>query len=217
MAPPVIRHKITKYMYAYFFVVGMLGQYYLWKHQYYWLWAFLVLGAGAYVFMDQNKAVVGSQDRDFRQLEAKMAALIDEKADSSSMTNYLFVDMELLDFLYEIRALKRIDQKNFDASLLRINCFLQVLDTCAETRAATSVQLERLALLKKEALNYFHSIIYSVANAAEMKRHNELRYILEEKLHKLYLHALETYGDKAGPIHFQEFGYDAKKGTFDLY
>jgi hypothetical protein len=211
----VIRHNFTKYMYAYFFVVGMLGQYYLWKHQYYWLWAFLVLAAGAYVFMGQNKAVVGSQDEDFRQLEAKMAALIDEKADN--ITNYLFVNMELLDFLYEIRALKRIDQKNFDASLLRINCFLQVLDTCAETQAATSVQLERLALLKKEALNYFHSIIYSVVNAAEMKRHNELRYILEEKLHELYLNALETYGEKAGPIHFQEFGHDTKKSTFDLY
>ena len=200
-------------MYVYFFVVGMLGQYYLWVHQYYWLWAFLMLAAGAYVFTGQNKALVGSQDEDFRHLEAKMAVLIDEK----NMTNYLFVDPELLDFLYDIRALKRLDQKNFDAALLRINCFLQVLDTCAEAQAATSVQLERLTLLKKEALNYFHSIVYSVVNAAEMKRHNELRYILEEKLHKHYLNALETYGDKAGPIHFQEFGHDTKKSTFDLY
>lgn len=209
---PVIRHKLTKYMYAYLFVAGMVGQYYLWLHQYYWLWAFLLLAAGAYVFMGQNKEIVGAQDADFRQLEAKMAVLIDK---DQPLTNYLFVGPELLDFLYDIRALKRIDQKNFDAMLLRVNCFLQVLDTCAETKTATSVQLERLVLLKKEALNYFHSIIYSVVSAAEMKRHNELRYILEEKLQKLYLDALEAYGTQG--INFQEFGYDAKKSTFDLY
>ena len=208
----IIRHKLTKYMYAYLFVAGMLGQYYLWIHQYYWLWAFIMLAGGAYVFMGQNREVVGAQDEDFRQLEAKMAVLIGKDKD---MTNYLFVDPELLDFLYDIRALKRIDHKNFDATLLRVNCFLQVLDTCAEAKTPpTSAQLERLALLKKEALNYFHSIVYSVVNAAEMKRHNELRYILEEKLQNLYLNTLDN---TRGGINFQEFGYDAKKGTFDLY
>jgi hypothetical protein len=200
-------------MYVYLFVVGMVGQYYLWIHQYYWVWAFVLLAAGAYVFMGQNEVLVGTQDEDFRQLEAKMAVLIDNN--NKDLTNYLFVEPALLDFLYDIRALKRIDPKNFDATLLRVNCFLQVLDTCAETKTASSVQLERLVLLKKEALNYFHSIVYSVVSAAEMKRHNELRYILEEKLQKLYLDALEAYGTQG--INFQEFGYDAKKGVFDLY
>lgn len=208
---PRIQHPLTKYLYIYLFAVGMIFQHYMFQHQYYWLWALATLSVIAYVFVGQNKEVVGGQNEDFQMLEAKMAVLIPP---STLLTNYLYVEPEVLEFLYNIRVFRQIDAKNFGEVILRVNAFLRLSEQIGEAGAATSVELEQLTLLKKEALNYFHSMVYSVRTPAEMKRHNELRYILEEMLQKIY-HTCLSHG-KDG-IRFEEFGYDAKKSTFDLY
>jgi hypothetical protein len=208
---PRIQHPLTKYLYIYLFAVGMIFQHYMFQRQYYWLWALVVLSGIGYIFVGQNKEVVGGQNEDFQVLEAKMAVLIPPDL---HLANYLYVEPEMLDFLYDIRAFRQMDPKNFGEVILRVNAFLRLSEQLSETRAATSADLEQLTLLKKEALNYFHSMVYSVRRPAEMKRHNELRYILEEKLQKIYFAAL-AHGKEG--IRLQEFGYDARKSTFDLY
>lgn len=209
---PRIQHAITKYLYIYLFAVGMIFQHYMFQHQYYWLWALVVLSVIGYIFVGQNKEVVGGQNEDFKILEEKMAELIPPTTDQS---NYLYVEPEILEFLYQIRAYRQVDSKNFGEVLLRVNAFLRLSEQINEARVATSVKLEQLSLLKKEALNHFHSIIYSLATPAETQRHNELRYILEEMLQKVYFTCL-SHGKEG--IRFDEFGYDpTKKTVFELY
>jgi hypothetical protein len=121
----------------------------------------------------------------------------------------------LLEYLYDIRAFKLTDKKNFDEMIIRVNRFLQIYDKIMTNKRADSVQIETLSLLRKDGLNYFHSIIHKLVNDKEMNRHNELRYILDEKLNDLYLECLDY---RKGPILFQDFGYDPTRNShYDIY
>jgi hypothetical protein len=131
------------------------------------------------------------------------------------ITNFLYVEPNLLEYLYDIRGFKLTDRKNFDDMIIRVNRFLQIYDKVMTNKTADSVQIETLSLLKKDSLNYFHSIIHKLVNDKEMNRHNELRYILDEKLNDLYLECLEY---RKGPILLQDFGYDPMRNShYDIY
>ena len=209
---PRIRHKFTKYTYFYLGCLFLLIQYYLFIHNYNWLIFFIALSIIGFLLYKENSYLTGTQDIDFKELEEKMNILIPA---SVSITNYLYVDPNLLGFIYSIRAFKLTDKNNFDEMIIRINRFLQIYENIIDNNKANNKQIESLSILKKEALNYFHSIIYKLVSDREMTRHNELRYILEEKITDLFNECLEH---RKGQICFNEFGYDPFANShFDIY
>jgi hypothetical protein len=209
---PRLQHKFTKYTYLYLAVVFIIFQQYLYIKEQYWLIFFIGLLIVGYMLSSQNTKIIGEENKDFKDLEDKMHELIPK---DKYITNFLYVEPNLLEFLYEIRAFKLTDKKNFDEMIIRVNRFLQIYDKVMINKTANSVQIETLSLLKKDGLNYFHSIIHKLVNDREMNRHNELRYILDEKLNDLYQECLDY---RKGPILLQDFGYDPMRNShYDIY
>jgi hypothetical protein len=209
---PRLQHKFTKYTYLYLAVVFIIFQQYLFINEQYWLIFFIGLLIFGYMLNSQNTKIIGEENKDFKDLEGKMYELIPKDI---YITNFLYVEPNLLEYLYDIRAFKLTDRKNFDDMIIRVNRFLQIYDKVMTNKRADSVQIETLSLLKKDSLNYFHSIIHKLVNDKEMNRHNELRYILDEKLNDLYLECLDY---REGPILLQDFGYDPMRNShYDIY
>lgn len=209
---PRIRNQFMKYTFFYLGALFFLVQYYFYIHEYYWLIAFIALFIIGYFLCNQNTHLVGDQNDDFKELHEKMKVLIPE---DQPITNYLYADPTLLEFLYQIKGFQLADKKNFDEMILRINRFLQIYDEVNEKKEAKNLQLEKMELLKNEALNFFHSILYKLVNDREMNRHNELRYVLEEQLVALFNECTEL---RKGFINFNEFGYNPMRNAhFDLY
>jgi hypothetical protein len=209
---PRLSHTFTKYTYLYLAGVFIIFQQYLFIKQQYWLIFFIGLLIGGYMLNSQNSKIIGEENKDFKDLEDKMYELIPKDI---QITNFLYVEPNLLEYLYDIRAFKLADKKNFDEMIIRVNRFLQIYDKVITNKRADSVQIETLSLLKKDGLNYFHSIIHKLVNDREMNRHNELRYILDEKLNDLYQECLDY---RKGPILFQEFGFDPMRNShYDIY
>jgi hypothetical protein len=209
---PRIRNSFTKYTYLYLALVFFIFQQYLFVNNQYWLIFFISLVIIGYMLNSQNKKLIGDEDRDFRDLEEKMDVIIPK---DYKLTNYLYFDPNILEFLYDIRAFKLTDTKNFDEMVIRINRFLQIYGKVTDSKKAESIDIETLSILKVDALNHFHAILFSLVNDKEMNRHNELRYMLEEKLTGLYNECLEH---RDGPIRLQDFGYNPSFNPhYDIY
>jgi hypothetical protein len=209
---PRLRHRFTKYTYLYLAAVFILFQQYLYTREQYWLIFFIGLLIFGYMLISQNSEILGEEDKDFKDLEMKMYDLIPK---DMNITNFLYNEPNLLEYLYDIRAFKLSDKKNFDEMIIRVNRFLQIYGKILKDTSANSVQIETLSILKNDSLNYFHSILYKLVNDKEMNRHNELRYVLEEKLNNLYLESLEYC---KGPIKFQDFGFDPMRNPhYNIY
>ena len=209
---PRIRTSFTKYTYLYIALVFFIFQHYLFINNYFWAIFFITLIIIGYMLNSQNTKIIGDEDKDFRDLEQKMDVIIPK---GYNITNYLYFDPNVLEFLYDIRAFKVTDTKNFDEMVIRINIFLQIYGKVMDNKSANSIDIETLSLLKVDALNHFHAILFSLVNDKEMNRHNELRYMLEEKLTNLYYECLEY---RKGTIRLQDFGYDPKRNAhYDIY
>ena len=209
---PRLRHSFTKYAYFYMGCVFLLFQYYLYKNEYYWLILFIVLQIIGYMLYEQNQQLVGTQDTDFVELERRMRVLIPE---SEPLNNHLYVEPNLLEFLYSIRAFKLTDKKNFDEMIIRVNRFLAIYEKVTDAKKIENKNLEDLYILKTQILNCFHSILYKLVNNREMDRHNEIRFVLEEKLNQLVEDCLEY---RKGFCTFNEYGYNPKfNAHYDIY
>lgn len=209
---PRIRNQFTKYTFFYMGCVFFLLQYYFFINHYHWLIFFIGLFIVGYFLFNQNTHIVGAQNDDFKELYEKMLVLIPEDV---NITNYLYAEPNLLELLYQMRGFKLTDKNNFDEMIIRFNRFLQIYDKVMEKKEANNKQLEDLDILRKEGLNFFHSILYKLVNDREMNRHNELRYLLEEQITDLFNECVEV---RKGFVSFNEFGYDPmRKSQFDLY
>jgi hypothetical protein len=209
---PRIRTSFTKFTYIYIAIVFIIFQHYLYIKGLYWYIFFIAIVIGGYMLNSQNVELIGEQDQDFKDLEQKMDVLIPKDI---AIHNFLYSDPNILEFLYDIRGFKLTDKKNFDEMIIRINRFLEINEKVNTRGEANSIDIETMSLLKKDALNYFHSILYSLVNDREMNRHNELRYMLDEKLNNIYLEALEL---RKGVIRLQDFGRDPTRNPhYDMY
>lgn len=205
---PVLKLDFTKKTYLYLGFVFLLFNYFLYKKKYYILILFIVLGIIAYLLLKENNRLHVNEAVDFENLEDKMQVLLNNKMVKK---NFLYVDLELLEFLYSIRAFRRKSLKYFNDTLRSINEFLEVYEYIIENNKATSENLQRLSDLKKKALNNFHSILFRITELLEIQKHNEVRYILEEKLNYLFLECLDL---SRGHINLSNFGHDK---YFDKY
>ena len=209
---PRLRKSFTKYTYFYMACVFFLFQYYLYKNQYYWLILFIALCIVGYMLYENNKQLIGNEDTDFVELERRMRVLIPE---DEPLNNHLYVNPNLLEFLYSIRGFKLTDKKNFDEMIIRINRFLAIYEKVTDAKKVTNHNLEDLHILKTQILNCFHSILYKLVNDREMNRHNEIRFVLEEKINELYDDCLEF---RTGFVTFNDYGYNPNfNAHYDIY
>lgn len=209
---PRIRNSFTKYAYFYIACVFLLFQYYLYKNEYYWLILFIALQIIGYMLYEQNSKLIGTQDTDFIELERRMRVLIPE---TEPINNHLYVDPNLLELLYSIRGFKLTDKKNFDEMIIYINRFLTIYEKVTDNKAVTNKDLEDLQILKRQILNAFHSILYKLVNNKEMDRHNEIRFVLEEKISDLVDDCMEF---RKGFCNFNDYGYNPKFNPhYDIY
>ena len=159
-----------------------------------------------------RKQLIGNEDTDFVELERRMRVLIPE---DEPLNNHLYVDPNLLEFLYSIRGFKLTDKKNFDEMIIRINRFLTIYEKVTDAKKVTNHNLEDLHILKTQILNCFHSILYKLVNNKEMDRHNEIRFVLEEKMNELYDDCVEY---RSGFVTFNDYGYNPMFNRhYDIY
>ncbi len=199
---PILKHKFTKNTYLYLGVVFFLLNFILYKRGYYVTMIFIALSVYGILLLRENNRIIVEETADFGNLEEKMQVLLNEKMVAK---NYLYVDLNLLDFLYNIRAFRRKSLKYFNDTLRNVNEFLEVVEFIKEKNRANSETLQRLGTLKKQAMNSFHSIVFRMTSIVEIQKHNEVRYLLEEKLNNIFLECLEM---AKGHINLNHFGND---------
>ena len=214
---PVLKHKFTINTYFYLGLVFLLLIYFLYKNNHFVLIIFIGLIIYGYLLLKENKRILDNEVADFDNLEQKMEVLLnkDMLKGFGAKKNYLYVNLNLLDFLYNIRAFRRKSLKYFNDTLRTINQYLEVVEYIQEKKKATSENLQRLSDLKKQALNHFHSIVFRITDLLEIQKHNEVRYLLEEKLNNIFLECLEL---AKGHINLNNIGYDVNFSKhYDVY
>jgi hypothetical protein len=205
---PVLKHKFTKQTYLYLGAVFFLVNYVLYKRGYYVMMVFIALGIYGLLLLRENDRILVEEEADFEKLEEKMKVLLNDKMVKK---NFLYVDLNLLDFLYNIRNFRMKSLKYFNDTLRNVNEFLEVVEVIKEKNRPTTENLQRLSSTKKQALNSFHSIVFRITSIVEIQKHNEFRYILEEKLNNIFLECLEM---AKGHINLNTFAHDT---TFNKY
>jgi hypothetical protein len=209
---PVLKHKFTKNTYLYLGIVFFLANYVLYKRGYYTSMIFIALGIYGLLLLRENDRIIQDEAADFEKLEEKMKVLLNDKMVKK---NFLYVDLNLLDFLYNIRAFRMKSLKYFNDTLRNVNEFLEVVEVIREKNKPTSENLQRLSSLKKQALNSFHSIVFRITDLVEIQKHNEVRYLLEEKLNNIFLECLES---AKGHVNLNTFGHDKHFNKYyDVY
>lgn len=210
---PVLKHRFTINTYFYVGIVFFLLNYFLYTYKHYIFILFIGLVIYGYILLKENNRILLEEIADFENLEEKMEVLLDKEMLKaiSAKKNYLYVDLNLLDFLYNIRAFRFKSRKYFNDTLRSVNSFLEVLEHIKDKNKATSENLQRLSSLKKQALNNFHSILFRITDYLEIQKHNEVRYLLDEKLNNLFLECLEL---GRGNINLSNFADDK---YFDKY
>lgn len=208
---PILKHIFTKKTYFYFAIVFFLFNYYLFIKKQYVLIFFIALFIIGYILNKENNRINIEELVDFEKLEKKMNILIPNK----DIINYLYVDLNLLEFLYDTRVFRLKSNKMFNETVKKVNEFLGVFEKIKESKKVSNADLQLLSSVKKQALNNFHSIVFRITEITEIQKHNEFRFVLEEKLNKLFLECLELSN---GHINLNNFGYDTYFNKYyDLY
>ena len=214
---PTLKHKFTINTYFYIGLVFFLLNYFLYKYNHSILILFIGLIIYGYILLKENNRLLVEETADFQNLEEKMEVLLnkDMLKGISAKKNYLYVDLNLLDFLYNIRAFRRKSLKYFNDTIRNVNSFLEVVEYIKDHNKATSENLQKLSELRKQALNSFHSIVFRITSLVEIQKHNEVRYLLDEKLNNIFLECLE-YGKNH--INLNNFAYDTYYDkNYDIY
>jgi hypothetical protein len=218
---PVIKHQFTKKVYLYFGVVFFLFNYYLYSKNFNVLIAFIALIIIGYILNRENNRILEEENIDFEKLEDMMEVLI-PKANLSlssnlnkNVRNYLYVDLNVLQLLYKMRAFRLKSNKMFNETVNKVSEFLGIYEKIKESKRVLNSDLQLLASVKKQALNNFHSIVFRITEIIEIQRHNEFRYLLEEKLNALFLECVEL---SSGHINLNSFAYDMNFNKYyDVY
>ncbi len=184
----------------------------MYKNNYSVIILFIGLCIYGYILLKQNNKILVEETADFENLEQKMKVLLNDKMVKK---NFLYVDLNLLEFLYTIRAFRLKSLKYFNDTLRNVNEFLEVYEYIKDKNRATTENLQRLVQCKKQALNSFHSIVFRITDLVEIQKHNEVRYILDVKLNDLFLECLEM---GKGHIDLNNFGSDKYFNKYyDIY
>jgi hypothetical protein len=218
---PIIKHQFTKKVYFYFGFVFFLFNYYLYSKNFYALITFLALIVIGYILNRENDRILQEENIDFEKLEHMMEILIPKVNLTMSsnlnknVKNYLYVDLNVLQLLYKMRAFRLKSNKMFNETVNKVSEFLGIYEKIKESKRVLNSDLQQLALVKKQALNNFHSIVFRITDFMEIQRHNEFRYFLEEKLNTLFLECVEL---SAGHINLNSFAYDMNFNKYyDVY
>lgn len=199
---PELRNIYFFYGIAYFMV-----NYYFYSTGQYWFMAFFNLGLFLYYTRHKESELLDDKDVVFKDLEEQMKELI---GDHWGVDNFLYVDPWCIQFFTQCLIYRNTDPKSFNQCLLRVNTFLRYVE-----KAQTGADIEKMGLLRKEAMNCFHTIVYSQINRFEVERHNYLRYILEERLNKLFV---DTMNRTSHGTPLNEFGYNKDFNKYyDVY
>ena len=214
---PVLKHKFTINTYFYWGFVFFLLIYFLYINNHTVLILFIGLIIYGSILLRENNRILTNEVADFENLEQKMEVLLnkDMLKGMSAKKNYLYVDLNLLDFLYNIRAFRRKSLKYFNDTIRSCNSYLEVVEYIKEKNKPTTENLQKLVELKKQAMNHFHSIVFRITDIVEIQKHNEVRYLLEEKLNNIFLECLEL---SKGHINLSSFAYDMNFNKYyDVY
>jgi hypothetical protein len=134
---------------------------------------------------------------------------------NKNVRNYLYVDLNVLQLLYKMRAFRLKSNKMFNETVNKVSEFLGIYEKIKESKRVLNSDLQLLASVKKQALNNFHSIVFRITEIIEIQRHNEFRYLLEEKLNALFLECVEL---SSGHINLNSFAYDMNFNKYyDVY
>lgn len=214
---PILKHKFTINTYFYLAFVFFLLNYFLYKNNQLVLILFIGLVLYGYILVKENNRILTEETADFQNLEQKMEILLnkDMLKQISAKKNYLYVDLNLLDFLYNMRAFRMKSLKYFNDTVRNVNSFLEVVEYIKEKNKATSENLQRLSDLKKQALNSFHSIVFRITSLVEIQKHNEVRYLLDEKLNNVFLECLQLGKNHVNLNNFASDYYFDK--NYDVY
>jgi hypothetical protein len=204
---PDLNSDEMKNIYFFYGAIYFLVNYYFYSTGQYWFMIFFNAGLFLYYVRNKEVGMVMDSKATFQELEEQMKELI---GDHWGVDNFLYVDPWCINFFTSCIIYRNTDPKGFNQCLLRVNTFLRYVEM-----AKTGADIEKMGLLRKEAMNCFHTILYSQINRFEVERHNYLRYLLEERLNKLFV---DTMNRTSHGTPLNEFGYNKYFNShYDIY